>query len=181
MPFLSPGLPLFLQLSHCGTADWATSLCHKAFSVRASSQLAESFPSVKTPWVSACSGSLLLSSHSPSPTQSHPVYTSIVAWVGPGATTMWVRARKAARTFLCVKSTPARIVLLLSSSVISPSLWQIFVLSIRPPEAAKSVPSCFYPPERQLLVLELLALSGKRPNLTPDDCSTLSHNDTTLE
>lgn len=64
MPFLSPGLPLFLQLSHCGTADWATSLCHKALSVRASSQLAESFPSVKTPWVSACSGSLLLSSHS---------------------------------------------------------------------------------------------------------------------
>lgn len=92
-PLLYPGLSLFLQLSHCGTADWATSLYHKALSVEARSQLAESFPRFLHALV-------VLPFHPCS--HSDTVASSVQVccwWVRSGTATIWVRAKEAACTF----------------------------------------------------------------------------------
>ena len=136
MPFLYPGRPLFLQLSHCGTADWATSLCHKALSVGARSQLAESFPSVKRP---RFLHALVVRLFHPNLTltQSHPVYRSIVGG-SDLAPSLCGSGPKKQHAPSYVWSQPRQEVLLFSSPLILFSL-AISVLSVRPPEAAKPV------------------------------------------
>lgn len=59
-PSLNLQSSLFLQLSHCGAADWATGLWRSSLS-GSEEPFDTAPPFSETPWVSACSGSLTIS------------------------------------------------------------------------------------------------------------------------